>query len=657
MKFVRFWSLVATLITASPAIAQDVIVAQIDGEPLTLQQLEAEYAEAIGNPTGSTVDSLDDFIDYFQRYVNYKIKVKEARNSGHFEHPELQSEINQYRTSFAKPYLMDNSVVNPMIDTLVERRTEFIQASHILTRIESNTEDTLDAWTKIVALKDSLEQGVPFGDLAFRHSEDPSANNVNSIRGFRGDLGMFTGGQMISAFEDAAYTTPVGQVSDIVRSAFGYHILKVHRREDRKPDRQPSHIMARFSGNTSVDTMRAFAKIDSLKLLIDQGTPFEEVAMEHSDDRGSASAGGSLQAFIEHYSPNIDATFHDALYSLDSLGQISEVIETPYGLHLIRLDEVSVLPSYEEEYERVSRMIQSLPRLKTAENDLQRSLRELYSISVDTLEITRLIENIPADSIQTHLVEIHLNNSTSLITLQDSIYTVHEFVEFLSEQVLVSNNDQPPTAYILSYVDSFIDDKIIFYHSFELEKSDIEFREIIQQFTEGLAIFSIMEDSVWNATSEDSLALMQYYESHPDKYAWPDRYSLIEISGSPDSLLTEAIQLLQTDGMAELQRVITSDSTWNLRIDSILVAQSTNSVYDRATELTSGEHTEILSDRSRRIVLYMDRIVPARNKTFEEARSEVITDLQAIIEENFHQRLRLKYNVVTFPERLELAFQ
>ncbi|MCY4172304.1 MAG: peptidylprolyl isomerase [Bacteroidetes bacterium] len=660
MKISCFCTLVAVLLTASNVFAQEVIVAQIDGELLSLQELDAQYAEALGSPSTSSIDSLEDFTDFFNRYVNYRVKVKEARNAGYFENPELQSEISEYRISFAQPYLMDNSVVKPMIDTLVNRSYEFVHASHIMTRIESNSstpDDTLDSWTKIVALKDSLDAGIPFGDLAERQSEDPSASSPNSIRGYRGDLGMFKGGEMILPFENAAYSTPIGNTSGIVRSAFGYHILKVHDRQARQPDRLASHIMIRFAGNTPEDSLQAFAKIDSLELLIEQGMPFEEVAMEYSEDPGSAPSGGSLGAFIENHSPNIDRTFHDALYSLDSVGQISKVIETPFGLHLIKFDDVAELPTYDDEYVRMSRLLQSLPRLKSAENDLQQSLRELYTISVDTLELSRLIENIPTDSMKAHLSELHSDNSTPLISLQDSVYTVGHFANFMSEQVTVSNNNKIPIDFILFYANEFLNDKIIYYHSFELEQSDPEFREILQKFTEGLAIFAIMEDSVWNASSEDSLALVNFFETNPDQYVWPDRYSLIEISGSPDSLLTEAIQLLETTGMVELQNKINSDSTWNLRVDSILVGFSTNSIYDQATELSSSEHTEILSDRSRRLFLYMVGIEPARNKTFEEARSEVISYRQAIIEEEFHQRLRSKYNVVTFPERLELAFQ
>ncbi|MCY4001777.1 MAG: peptidylprolyl isomerase [Bacteroidetes bacterium] len=644
----------------STAFAQDIILADIDGEPLTLEEFEQEYSKAIGSRTEAADDSLAEYADYLERYVNFKIKLMEAHDAGYFEDSELLSEINSYRTSFAKPYLMDNAVINPMVEDLYQRRQEFIHASHLMMTLtnDSSPEDTLYAWEKISSLQDSLAAGVSFGDLAFRHSEDPSASSSNALQGFRGNLGWFTGGQMIQAFEDAAYSTTVGETSDIVRSAYGYHLIQVHDREPTLPARQASHIMIRFSGDTPDDSLRTRAKIDSLKSLIDSGTSFEEIAMAHSEDPGSADLGGSLSGLIEHHNRNIDRTFHDALFALDSLGQVSNVVETPFGLHLIRYDEASVLPTFDQEYERLSRLVQSLPRIKTAESELEKFLRTLYISSVDTLKFARLVEEIPPDSLKAQFALIEPADSTaSLITLADSVYTFQQFARFVSDQLIPVRTGMTSTDLALEYADAFLNDRVVFYHSFELEKSDAEFQQIMDEFRDGLALFAIMEDSVWNASSEDSLALLQHYEEYTEEYQWPDRFRLIEVSGSPDSLLTEAIEFLTSASMADLQRAINSDSTWTLRVDTVLVADSTNSIYDRATGLALGEHTEILSDRARRLFLYVDGMEPARLKTFEEAKTEVMSEIQILLEEDFHQRLRSKFKVTTFPERLEYAFQ
>ncbi|MCY3630025.1 MAG: peptidylprolyl isomerase [Bacteroidetes bacterium] len=664
MKFVRCAALLSAVFLISDASAQNTIVAEIDGKSLTLQEFEHEYAETIGGRAAASDDSLKEYVDFLDRYVNFRLKLKEADVAGYFENEDLLAEINGHRASFAKPHLIDNEILEPMVRDIYEKRKEYVHASHIMAIFSSNTPspaDTLRAWNKMLTLQDSLREGTPFGDLAERMSEDPSASSPTSIRGYRGDLGWFTGGQMIEPFEIAAYNTPVGGVSDIIRSSYGYHILTVHDRETTKPDYLASHIMVRFQRATQADTARAYAKMDSLKTLLDQGMDFAEVAINHSDDQASAQSGGSLGGLIQFRNPNLDRTFHDALFTLKTPGQISDIVETPFGLHLIKLDDIVALQTLEQSYDRLAGMVEKLPRIRTAEVALEKSLRELYTSTVDTLLLTRLIGNVLPDSVQKHLQKLVENDSvgaTPLITLEDSIYTLKEFVSFASTQPNPNNSGLASTGQVLVHAEAFLDDKVLFYHSFELEHTDQEFKEKMRDYRNGLAIFRIMDDSVWSAASQDTLRLLQHYEANPELYQWPDRYRLIEIFGVSDSLLTEAVNLLELGGAWEdLQNKIAEDSTWTLQLDTVLVAETTNSVYDHAVDLSVGEHTEILSTRSRRLVLYMDGMEPARMKTFEEALSEVMADIQVELEQRLHHRLREKYRVTTFPDRLEKAFQ
>ena len=663
MKTARCIALIAAMLSAPIVFAQDIVVAEIDGEAFTLADFEREYAKTVGNAEAASQDSLPEYTDFLRRYVNFLIKLKEAEATGYFDDPDIQDEINEYRASFAKPYLIDNEVVTPIVEDLYEKRKEFVHASHIMAVMpqRASPADTLRAWSKIMALQDSLDQGVPFGDLALRQSEDRTASSIDSRRGYRGDLGPFSAGEMIKPFEDAAYGTPVGEISDVVKSAYGYHLIKVHGREDAKPDYHLSHIQVRFLGGTSADSAIVHAKMDSLRALLDEGASFEEMARAHSEDRNSAPYGGSLRGAIAYNNPNFDRDFHDAAFALEEIGQISDVIETPFGLHIIRLDDVDSLGTLDEMYDELARLARNLPRMREAETELARSSRELYTISVDTLLLSRLLGGIQRDSVQQYLGELVAIDSVGampLIMLADSSYTLKQFASFAAQQT--SDLDYGPTAVMQSliYVDAFLNDKALAYRSFELEESDPEFREIMQNFEEGLTIFEIMEDSVWNASSSDTLRLLNHYNANTERYQWPERYRLLEISGAVDSLLIEAVDWLdQGKTWADLVEVIATDSTWNLQLDTVRVPGYTNSIYDRALNLSTGEHTDILSAHSRRLVLYMDGSEPPRPKTFEEARTEVMADVQVELEQNLHTRLRSKYRVKTFPDRLATAYQ
>ena len=105
-------------------------------------------------------------------------------------------------------------------------KPEQVRASHILIKVEPDAEDAVkkDALERINAIKARIGGGEEFSDLARTLSEGPS--NVNG-----GDLGAFGRGQMVKSFEDAVFTMNVGNVSDVVETQFGYHLIKLTAKE------------------------------------------------------------------------------------------------------------------------------------------------------------------------------------------------------------------------------------------------------------------------------------------------------------------------------------------------------------------------------------------------------------------------------------------
>ena len=236
-------------------------VAIYDNKSLNLEEFERRYARSVGGRMEAAGDSLSDYADFLDRYLDFRIKVLHAEDLGLNNDSTIQAEIESYRNQLARPFLLERDIMEPILLDLYEKKQNMVDASHILARVgmAGSPEDTLLAYNKMLAIVDSLEQGIDFGELAYRNSDDPSARG-NRI-GAKGRLGYFMGGQMVKAFEDRAYSTPAGSHSPIFRSEFGYHILFVHDRRARVPDVWASHIATRPSIKSLEDTTSAEGRI------------------------------------------------------------------------------------------------------------------------------------------------------------------------------------------------------------------------------------------------------------------------------------------------------------------------------------------------------------------------------------------------------------
>lgn len=242
-------------------IASDSPVAEINGEKIMMSELDNLYSR-LPEQTRLLVTKQD----LLDQMINEKVLVQEAEKIGITVN---QSEIDDFlfkliqqsgltREEFDERIAAQN-ITNEMIndevykqliitklyqqeiidktnitdgdieDYYIENLDQFktaaqVRAEHILIchnesfRCESNITKA-EALAKMEDIKARLSN-TSFEDLAKEYSQDPSAETG-------GDLGYFEKGQMVQPFEDAAFTTPVGNVSDIVETQYGYHLVKV----------------------------------------------------------------------------------------------------------------------------------------------------------------------------------------------------------------------------------------------------------------------------------------------------------------------------------------------------------------------------------------------------------------------------------------------
>ncbi|MFQ5569028.1 MAG: peptidylprolyl isomerase [Rhodothermales bacterium] len=645
----------------TPATSEDPnVVALFADDTLTLADFEMQYARAVGGLDLAQDDSLEEYQDFLERYVNFRLKVLQGEAAGYDKHSSIEQEINSYRGSFAKPFLMDKEVLNPIISDLYEKGKEMVEVSHILLRVpeEASPSDTLAIFNQMTAIRDSALQGIDFGDLAMRHSHDPSAQRNVGKLGYRGWLGYTMAGRMVKPFEDWVYWTPIGKISPVVRTQYGYHIIYVHDRKEAVSDVRVWHIMVTPDGSTPADSSAALDRILGYKQRIEAGERFQDIARVHSDEKRSAQNGGDLN-WLRYDNYQVPASFREAAFAIEELNTISDVVETQFGLHLLMITERKKPGTYEEKYEELKSLATRLPRTRNAEKKLAAEIRATYHTRIDTTGLMSLFESVGVDSLLRVVRNGQFDDSlrtVPVVSLGDSTYAFGQVATFARENQVMRMLDKEEQ--LVTLANDFLDNAAISYEAAALENRDEEFRMVMDEFRNGLVLFKLMEDSVWTAAAQDSAGLAAYYETHRERYQFPERMRIISLSSRSDSLLESVITRLD-EGVAlgTLLSDLEQDSTASLAVDTMLIAGATNSVYDQALGLADKEHTPLVPNRVGHIVLFKDGTEAPRSKTFEEARTEVANDYQQLLEERLTERLRKEYKARLFPNHLIRAFQ
>lgn len=348
----KFVFAVGSLLFATGSFAQtnDPALLTIDGKPVTKSEFEAVYKKNNGKDMSAEKKSVNDYLDLF---INFKLKVKEAEQMGLDTVASFKQELNGYRKQLAAPYLTDKDATDKLINEAYQRMQTEVKASHILVKCPEDAlpKDTLEAWHRInIILQVASGKTVSAGQLgeyealvkrnAFGGKVHPTkmdtteANlKINSIKDLvagksvdkkkdmfaqaasatsddvslkdvGGSLGYFTALEMVYPFENAAYETKVGDISKIIRTRFGYHILKVYDKRPNTGEILTAHIMVKLNKDMKHDdSVKAKQKIDEIYTKLKAGEKFEDLAKNYSEDKQTAANGGELNWFYERKFP------------------------------------------------------------------------------------------------------------------------------------------------------------------------------------------------------------------------------------------------------------------------------------------------------------------------------------------------------------------
>ena len=262
--------------------------------------------------------------------------VRTLRENG-VDERDIREQIRQeFRREFLRRQMYNRLVervdvseleVNAYRDRHREGLPPLLSISHILIRPEPLADRDTLAMEKARELLRRIHRGADFGELAHQFSDDPGSARDG------GSLGTFERGQMVPEFEEAAFSLRPGEISEPVRTAFGYHLIKAEEVfEDRVRAR---HILIAMQAS-ALDQAAAEKKVLELKTRIEAGEDFATLARELSDHEETALIGGRIPGLYSVEEP--PPLFAGAIQDM-KLGELSDPVRTDHGWHLLRLND------------------------------------------------------------------------------------------------------------------------------------------------------------------------------------------------------------------------------------------------------------------------------------------------------------------------------
>ncbi|MBM55769.1 MAG: hypothetical protein CMB32_04345 [Euryarchaeota archaeon] len=654
---------IAVAITAfafniSIAQSQDKIVLSVGNENVSVSDFEHIYKKN-NNNVEITKEGLDEYMDLF---IKFKLKVVEAEALGMDTASDFTRELAGYRKQLARPYLVDSELLDEIVHEAFERQQTEIRARHILVSVDQNAipADTIRAWNRINKLKDKIEAGEDFEKVAKSKggSDDPSAIQNG------GDLGWFTAFQMVFPFEDAAYNTEVGKLSDIVRTRFGYHFLEVTGKREARGEVQVAHIMVRVSDSKNKALLhQGKSEIDAVSELLKNGESFESLALKYSDDETTKSKGGVLAWFG---AGKMVEEFENASFGLENDGDISEPFLTSYGWHIVKRLGYKNPPKFEEVEKTLRKKVSRDKRAEVTKSSFIKKLKAEYSYRLFPARLSSLKSS--ANSIDSvfhpghplvHSKESDLKKT--LFSIAGYNTTVGEFVEF-ANTVKIRNLDRTSEIIIDELVKRLSEEKILAHENSRLEEKHDDFRLLINEYHDGILLFELTDQMVWSKAVKDTLGLENFHASNASMFMWGERLDMVAyICESNDVALKVKDAINAGESVLELRKSMLADSPLAIKIEEGKYSQKENEWADWIFGLRdmgqiklseNGPNVETLTVDNAVVVFDITGFIPPSVKSLDEARGQVIASYQDHLEKQWVSELRKKYSVEVYEEVL-----
>lgn len=617
----------------------DPVLFTVADNPIHVSEFNYIYNKNNGKKADYSKASVEEYLDL---YVKFKLKVQKAKELKLDTIKALQDELAGYRQQLANSYLVDKEVNQKLVNEAFERKQKDIRVAHILVSLSqrANEGQIAAAREKARKIKEKLDQGADFNMMSKTMSNDKNTSDNN------GELGWLSA-VLPSGFydlESAMFNTPVGKYSDPIRSSLGFHVLKVLDSRTARGEREVAHILVRdkLKGKPVAN---AKARIDSLHQLITSGkATFDQLVAKNSDDANTSKKKGYLGNFgISQF----ELAFEDKAFALANDGDISTPVKTSIGWHIIKRISKKDYSDATKMKAEIQNLLKKNDRTENARLALIENIKRSAEFKEYPIALNAFSQSLD-ESFYSYKWQVPNGVENTIFSLGDKNITTKDFADYCKKNTrtrLRFDKNKPLMASVKEMYSTFTDQKAIQYEEANLENRYPEFKSLMREYEEGILLFEATKINVWDKASQDTEGLNAFFERKKNNYAWKPRgvVDVYTLKSADDKLVKQVTKLLGSKDVQMLDQLMTSKNL--LSVDQVTQEVGAKEFMGMDWKVGSISEAKIDKKNNETVIRRITEILPAAQKTMDDARGYIIADYQDELEAAWIKDLKKQYPV------------
>ena len=625
--------------------AQEVLFT-VGNQTVTAEEFKAVYEKNKG--VGNAIDPKTPE-EYLDLYIRFKLKIAEALDQRRDTATKFIKEFGGYRAQLAKPYLSDAGSEDDLIKEAYERMLQEVRAAHIMFELAASAlpSDTVKVYKAMM----DLRKEILTGKISFENAaREKSADTWSAKQG--GDLGYFTAFNMVYPFESGAYEQAIGEISKPIRSQFGYHLIKtIDKRPASGTVRVRQIFFAAGEKATLAEKQRAERSAQEIYTRLEKGEDFISL-VAFSEDRKTKDKEGEMPEFgLNKMMPN----FEYAAFSLDQPGDYSEPIRTNIGWHVIQLIEKKPLPEFDILKKEIKSKVKRDSRSQIGAKKFVNTLKRNYEFSVNERNYKKAVALVDVKQYAAGTWTVpNLKTDRSVATFADQELRQSTILEFWAKNQK-QQSEESIEEYLRLLFNVISNDKIIAYEDSQLEVKYPDFRNLVREYREGILLFDLTQEEVWDKAAKDSVGIYNHYQKIKNNYTWDDRISYKLWVAQNERDAKRIFKWVSKQKETKLKSFLTSNDALAVAVSSGTAQQKDEEVLQLMWNTTPGVYGPV-GYKDGFAVLQIIDYHPSAPKALNEVKGLVIASYQNELEAAWVKSLEDKFDISIDPVVRENLF-